>query len=259
MSLTVQLLPTSVGDSSQLQPLTTFLVNRTIAIDAGSLGFALRRDDLANVGHVVLTHTHMDHVASLPIAIAEVFPVLKRPLRIYGTEQVVSAVRAHLFNDVLWPDFAKIKMLKSTQMSVEWVTIREREPIELDGVRLTLVPVKHEVPTVGVIAEAGDAAVVFTSDTTRTDEIWQAAATRGARLKAVFIDCSFPDEFEDLAFRSGHLTPKMVAEESKKLGRPARVMCVHVKPGTREKTLTQIAARGGEGLEAVELGRTYEF
>ena len=149
MSLTVQLLPTSVGDSSQFQPLTSFLVNRTIAIDAGSLGFALRRDDLANVGHVVLTHAHMDHVASLPIAIAEVFPVLKRPLRIYGTEQVVSAVRAHLFNDVIWPDFARIKMLKSTQMSVEWVPVREREPIELDGVRLTLVPVKHEVPTVG--------------------------------------------------------------------------------------------------------------
>ena len=46
MPLHVQLLPTSLGDHSQNQSLTTFLVNDTIAIDAGSLGFALTVDQL---------------------------------------------------------------------------------------------------------------------------------------------------------------------------------------------------------------------
>lgn len=258
MPLTVQLLPTAVGDRSQLQPLTTFLVNSTVAIDAGSLGFALTRDQLAKVGHVILTHAHMDHVASLPIAVAEVFPLLTRPLCIHATAPVLKAIRDHLFNGVLWPDFSKIKMLNSTEPAIEWVTMRERETFELDGMKFTPVPVSHEVPTNGLIVETADAAVAFTSDTTRTDEIWTLAAQR-PHLKAVFIDCSFPDEFEALALKSGHLTPKMVAEESLKLGMPASIMCVHIKPGTREKVLSQITPHASRGLSAVELGKIYTF
>src|SRR5215217_9250489 len=111
MPLSVQLLPTSPGDRSQNQPLTSFLINDSIAIDAGSLGFSLGGEQLARVGHVILTHSHLDHVASLPIAIAEVFPRLKRPMRIYGTDGVLKAVQDHLLNNVIWPDFTKIKML----------------------------------------------------------------------------------------------------------------------------------------------------
>lgn len=258
MPLTVQLLPTAVGDRSQFQPLTTFLVNTTVAIDAGSLGFALTCEELAKVGHVILTHAHMDHVASLPIAMAEVYPLLKRPLRVYATAPVLKAVRDHLFNGVLWPDFSKIKMMGSTQPSLEWVTIRERETFELDGIKFTPVPVSHEVPTIGLIAETDDASVAFTSDTTRTEEIW-ALASKRPNLKAVFIDCSFPDELEELAVKSGHLTPKMVAEESQKLGTPARIMCVHIKPGMREKVLSQITPHAARGLAAVELGKIYSF
>src|SRR4051794_22311861 len=102
MPLDVQLLPTAPGDRSQTQPLTSFLINNQIAIDAGSFGFALSADQLADVHHVILTHTHLDHVASLPIAIAEVFPKLRRPMRVYGTADVLDAVRKHLFNGVIW-------------------------------------------------------------------------------------------------------------------------------------------------------------
>ena len=68
MPIKVQLLPMSLGDRSQMQSLTTFLINDNIAIDAGSLGFALPGEQLAKVEHVILTHSHLDHVASLPIA-----------------------------------------------------------------------------------------------------------------------------------------------------------------------------------------------
>src|SRR3954454_21862121 len=98
MPLQVQLLPTSLGDHSQTQSLTTFLINETIAIDAGSMGFALNVEQLVKVGHVIITHSHLDHVASLPIAIAEVFPRLTRPMRVYATPEVLEAIQAHLLN-----------------------------------------------------------------------------------------------------------------------------------------------------------------
>jgi ribonuclease BN (tRNA processing enzyme) len=258
MPLKVQLLPTSLGDHSQTQSLTSFLINQTIAIDAGSLGFSLGGDQLANVGHVILTHSHLDHIASLPIAIAEVFPRLKRPMRIYATEGVLQAVQDHLLNGVIWPDFSRIKMLGSSNMALEFIPIVPRVTFEVDGIKFTPVPVNHEVPTIGLVVEAADATVVFTSDTCRTDDIW-AAASQHTNLRAVFVDCSFPDEMEQLAILSGHLTPSLVASETAKLTRPAKIICVHIKPDTRDKVLAQLAAHRSRQISAVKIGKTYLF
>lgn len=258
MPLHVQLLPTSAGDTSQAQSLTSFLVNDTIAIDAGSLGFSLGGDRLANVAHVILTHSHLDHLASLPIAIAEVFPRLTRPMRIYATEGVLQAVQDHLLNGVIWPDFSRIRMLGAAGMALEFVPILPRVPFTVDGVTFTPVPVNHEVPTVGLVARVPDCTVAFTSDTCRTDDIW-AAASEHPDLRAVFVDCSFPDEMEDLAIRSGHLTPRLVAAEVAKLTRPARIICVHIKPDTRAKVLAQLASHRGSRMDPVEIGKTYLF
>jgi ribonuclease BN (tRNA processing enzyme) len=258
MPLRVQLLPTSLGDRTQTQSLTTFILNGTIAVDAGSLGFSLDGPQLADIEHVILTHSHLDHVCSLPIAIAEVFPRLKRPIKIHGTPGVLQAVRDHLLNGVIWPDFSRIKMLGSEHPAIEFVPIEPHATFELDGVRFTPVPVNHEVPTIGLIAETPDAAVAFTSDTCRTDDIW-AAASKRPNLRAVFVDCSFPDEMESLAISSGHLTPKMVAAESAKLTRPARIICVHIKPDTREKVLAQLATHCNRQIGPVDIGKTYIF
>jgi len=258
MPLNVQLLPTSLGDYSQTQSLTTFLINDSIAIDAGSLGFSLSGAELANIEHVILTHSHLDHVASLPIAIAEVFPRLKRPMRIYGTHGVLQAVQDHLLNGVIWPDFSRIKMLGSNSMALQFIPIEPRKSFELDGVRFTPVPVNHEVPTVGIVAQTPDSAVVFTSDTSVTDDIW-AAANQLPTLRAVFVDCSFPDELEDLAIRSGHLTPRLVVAETAKLSRPTQIICVHIKPDTRDKVLAQLAAHHAHHIAPVKIGKTYQF
>jgi ribonuclease BN (tRNA processing enzyme) len=258
MPLRVQLLPTSLGDRSQSQPLTSFLLNESVAIDAGSLGFSLGGEQLARVGHVVLTHSHLDHVASLPIAIAEVFPRLTRPMKIYGSDAVLRAVRDHLLNGVIWPDFSRIKMLGSTQMAVEFIPVEAGRTFEIEGLQFTPVPVNHDVPTNGLIVESPDAAVAFTSDTGHTDEIWAVASQR-ENLKAVFVDCSFPDEMEELATQSRHLTPRMVAAEVTKLTRPASIICVHIKPDTREKVLRQLEAHRAKRMLPVEIGKTYTF
>lgn len=258
MPLQVQLLPTSVGDRSGLQPLTTFVINGTIAIDAGSLGLALMGKELADIRHVVITHSHLDHIASLPMAIASSYGDRQQTLNVYATDVTMKAVRDHLFNGPIWPDFAQFPLINSSVPSMAYVTIDERQSFELDGIRFTPVPVKHEVPTIGLLVESADATLVFTSDTTCTDEIWQAAA-RKPNIKAVFIDCSFPDEMEQLALDSGHLTPALVAREVAKLpGRPS-VYCVHIKPEVRDRVLSQLLPHRSRGIEAMEVGRTYQF
>ncbi len=258
MSLQVQLLPTSSGDHTQSQPLTTYRVNRTIAIDAGSLGFALSGVELATIEHVVLTHSHLDHTASLPIAIDSAFTHLTRPMRVYAAAPTLAAVRKHLFNDEIWVDFSQFKIPGTDQPCLEWVEMPPRQSIVLDGVRILPIPVTHPVPTVGLIVQTESASVVFTSDTWKTDEIW-AEAAKLPNLKAVFVECSFPDEMEKLARDSGHLTPRLVAEEAAKLGRQVPIYCVHLKPSMREKLQQQLAPYADRGIAPAEIGKIYAW
>src|SRR5436305_12125374 len=110
MPLQVQLLPTSPGDDTQTQPLTSYLLNDTIAIDAGSLGFSLPGEKLAQIHDVILTHAHLDHTASLPVAIDAAYTYLNCPMRVHAAEPTLVAVRQHLFNDEVWVDFSKFPL-----------------------------------------------------------------------------------------------------------------------------------------------------
>jgi ribonuclease BN (tRNA processing enzyme) len=258
MPLQVQLLPTSAGDSSQVQPLTSYLVNGTIAIDAGSLGLALPGERLAKIEHIVLTHSHLDHTASLPIAIDSAYTLLQRPMRVYGAESTLAAVRKNLFNDEVWVDFSQFKLLNGEDYCMQWMPMAPRKPLVLDGVRITPIPVNHLVPTLGLIIESENASIVITSDTWKTDEIW-AEAARLTNLRAVFIECSFPDEMDKLAKDSGHLTPRLVAEETAKIGRPVPVYCVHLKPSMRDKLQTQLAGYKSRGITPCVIGHVYEW
>ena len=258
MPLQVQLLATSSGDSTQYQPLTSFLLNGTIALDAGSFGFSLSSEELAKVEHVVLTHSHLDHTASLPLAIDAVYPLLKRPMRIYGTLPTLSAVRTHLFNDEVWADFPNFKLLGTDRKCMEWTEIQPRKTFTIDGLQFTPIPVVHPVPTVGFIIRWAGGSVVFTSDTWKTEEIW-AEAAKLPDLRAVFVECSFPNEMAKLAEQAGHLTPELVAEETAKMGKNVPIHCVHLKPALRETLREQLYPYAARGITPAEVGKMYTW
>ncbi len=258
MPLQVQLLPTSAGETTGNQPLTTFRLNDSIAIDAGSLGLALTGKQIAQIEHVILTHAHLDHTASLPVAIDAAYPELKRPMRIYADQPTLAAVRNHLFNDEVWIDFSRFPVPGTEKPCMEWLPMPPRKTLTINGLRITPIPVNHVVPTVGLIVQSENDAVLFTSDTWQTDEIW-AEGKKLANLRAVFIECSFPDEMEDLAKKSGHLTPRLVARETAKLGRRVPVYCVHLKPGMREKLCAQLAPHAACGVAIAEIGKIYRW
>jgi ribonuclease BN (tRNA processing enzyme) len=114
------------------------------------------------------------------------------------------------------------------------------------------------VPTFGLIAERDGSAVIFTSDTYSTDEIWKTAkATRG--LKAVFVDVSFPNELGALAAASKHLTPELLATELQKLDRQASVYAVHIKPTNREAVIKQLRELNDPRVSVGEIDKVYEW
>lgn len=254
----VKLLPSSTSQDTQRQVLTTFLVNDRIAIDGGSLGLALGAGEMPSIRNIVITHTHMDHIASLPIYVADAFEDLEGPICVYALPEVVSALRSFIFNDQIWPNFEAIPLRNRTGPALVLKPVKAGEPFEIDGVTVTPILVNHVVPTMGLKLEEREAAVIFTSDTYVTDRVWE-VARESQHLKAIFVDVSFPNEMEALAAASKHLTPQTLASELLKIGRRVQVYATHLKPGSREQVANQLKDLKTHAVSVVEVGRTYEW
>src|SRR5690242_13111777 len=127
----VKLLPSSAGRPSQYQCLTSFIVDDRLAIDAGSVGFALEPGQIGSIRHFIITHTHTDHTASLPIYIAEAFPLLETPVIVHATAEVVSALREFVFNDQVWPNFEAIQLNNGSGPALEFRELRPRVTVNI--------------------------------------------------------------------------------------------------------------------------------
>ena len=254
----IKLLPSSAGRQSQFQSLTSFIVDDRVAIDAGSLGFALTPSEIGAVRHVIVTHGHSDHTASLPIYIAEAFPVLDGPISIYASGEVIETLRQHVFNDDVWPNFENIRLRNGSGATIEFRELRAAETITISGIEVTPVSVNHIVPTFGLLLRIEATAVLFSSDTYITDEIWK-LGRETEPLRAVFVDVSYPNEMSELAAASKHLTPELLAAELRKLNRDVEVYAVHIKPSNRDDVIKQLAALNDWRVGVAEIDRVYEW
>jgi cAMP phosphodiesterase len=256
--LKVRLLPSSTAPDPQRQVLTTFLVDDSVAIDAGSLAFALSTEQMHRIRHILITHAHADHTASLPIFVSEVFPALTAPVVVRATPPVIDSLRRLVFNGDMWPDFTQIPLLNGRGRALEFCPLEPGTPVPVGNLQVTAIRVNHLVPTVGFVVEGQQSAFAITSDTYVTDEIWVAAG-RLRRMKAIFVDVSYPNEMEDLAAASKHFTPRSLATDLKKLSRDVPVCVVHIKPAYRQAVVRQLAELGDSRISVVEIGRDYEL
>ena len=254
----LQLLPSVTGASaSSLQHHTSILVNDSICLDAGSIGFHHDLKLQHRVRHLFLSHSHIDHLASLPTFLDTQFGTFEEGVNLYAGEEVVQCLREDIFNDRLWPDFIRISQ-DGPKPLLKLMPLLPGVPVEVDGVRITPVALDHLVPTVGFILEEGDTAAAFVSDTGPTEEIWQRCRELKG-LKTVMVESAFPEELSWLAEAAEHLTPKLLEAELAKLDRPdCRLLAVHLKPSHRDVLVTELAALDIDLLEVMEPGLTYE-
>jgi len=108
----IQLLPSTFDDHGHATPeqrLTCFLIDERVAVDAGSIALALTSEQRENVRDIIVTHPHMDHIASLPIFIDDLFPALKQPVRVYATPEVIELLERDIFNWNVYPRFPELK------------------------------------------------------------------------------------------------------------------------------------------------------
>src|SRR5262249_34923618 len=162
-TMLVRLLPSHGREPLRFQPFTTFLIDGRVALDAGSLGIGLSLAEQKRVRHVVVSHTHADHVASLPIFVAEVYPFLASPIVLHATPTVIAGLRRHVFNGRVWPDFHRIALEGKRRAALEYRPCRHGRPFTIEGLTWTAFGVNHTVDTCGFLVADGRGAVLFSS------------------------------------------------------------------------------------------------
>ena len=256
----VQLLPStfdSQGHATSEQRLTCFLIDECVAIDAGSIALALSAEQREKVRDIIVTHPHMDHIASLPIFIDDLFETLKSPVRIYATPEVIELLERDIFNWNVYPRFSELKNDYGPVM--EYVPIPAGEEFRVAHLTVNAVAVNHIVPTVGLVVSDGKRMVAFSSDTAETDEFWN-IINRAPRIDALLIEASFPDSMARLAEVSRHFTPASLQRDLRKLNHNGLdILAVHIKPAYRRMVIDELNALNIPKLGVMEPGKTYNW
>jgi cAMP phosphodiesterase len=252
----IHIVDPSLGAGDGRYYAASFVVDASVAIDAGELGFLSPLEHQKRIGHVFLSHSHLDHIGSLPLFLDNVYEPGAACPTVYGSAPVLECLRIDFFNDRVWPDLFRLSQEETPFLRT--VLLEPRIPVVVGNLRITPIALDHSVPTMGFIIEDDETAVATIWDTLPTAKIWEVLNTK-SHLKAVFLEAAFPDSLEWLARKSKHLTPAMLRDEMRKLARRVPVIAVQIKPAFHERVVADLQALGLADLEIGTPGATYVF
>jgi ribonuclease BN (tRNA processing enzyme) len=252
----LRILDTTLEGGAPKQYASSYLVNDVLAVDAGCLGFWRSPDDQAGIRHILITHTHLDHIASLPMFIENAYRPGLDSVTVYGLPETMDALQRHIFNDVIWPDFVRITL--GGKPFVRLQPIKAGEPFQAAGLTVSAIRVDHIVPTCGFIVTNQRSTIIFGADSGPTRQLWEAAHGT-PRPRAVVLEACFPNSMKELAQVSAHLTPEMFGEEVAKMPVVDRIIAVHLKEVFRKQVEQELASLGLPQLEIGVPSREYEI
>lgn len=239
----VRILGCSGGIGGRQLRTTSMLVDNDILIDCGTGVGDLSIAELAQIDHVFLTHSHLDHIACLPLMLDTVGDMRNRPLTVHATPATIEILGNHVFNWAVWPDFTEIPSAEKPFLRFEPLDIGDT--VLLEGRRIVALPADHTVPAVGYQLDSGKASLVFSGDTGPCPALWQ-AVNQIANLRTLIIETAFSNRERQLAALSKHLCPESLREELSSLQRHAEIFITHLKPGQSELTMQEIEECIGE-------------
>jgi ribonuclease BN (tRNA processing enzyme) len=239
----VRVLGCSGGIGGRHLRTTAFLVDHDILIDGGTGVGDLSLAELALVDHVFVTHSHLDHVACIPLLVDTVSDRRSRSITLHGSEATLTILRNHIFNWSIWPDFSEIP--SANQPLLIYHALEVGETVEIGGRRITALPANHTVPALGYHLDSGMASLVFTGDTTSSPELWE-AVNEIADLRYLIIETAFSNRERQLAVMSKHLCPSLLGEELARLQKNPEIFVTHLKPGQVELTMAELEENIGD-------------
>jgi ribonuclease BN (tRNA processing enzyme) len=208
---------------------TSILVDDDILLDAGSGVGDLQLQQMGKIRHIFISHSHLDHIAFLPFLVDSIFSQIKEPIQVYGLKETIQALKDHIFNWVIWPNFSELPSKEKPVMQ-----FNEIKPYEIKTIgdrSVEVVPVDHIVPGIGfIVTNKHNKSFAFSGDTSTNDTLWDALNKKDG-LDALMVEAGYPNSMDGLGKLAKHYTPQTLGEDLKKLKHRPHLLISHIKPG----------------------------
>lgn len=229
------------GGIAAHQHTTSFLVDDDVLIDAGTGVTTLAVSQMQAIDHVFLTHAHLDHILCLPLMADSAGAKREQPICVYGLPATLAALRRHVLNDHIWPDFTRLPSAERPLIRLMPVQVGQR--VELRGKTIEVLPAVHNVPAVGYAVlgcQPSRPAWVFSGDTGPNQAFWERVLA--LNVQALVIETAFGDQEQHLAELSGHMTPGALVNELAPLAGRAGfpIYISHTKPQETDAIMRQL-------------------
>ena len=217
---------------------TSFLLDRDVLIDAGTGVGDLTLEEMAGIDHVLLTHSHLDHVAALPLMVDAIASQRSTPIKVHALQGTIDALKAHIFNNTIWPDFSRIPTPEAPFISFHPLELGQT--LHIAGKQIEVLPAVHTVPAVGYAVATAQGYWVFTGDTECNPALW--ARINQLNVAMLVIESAFSNRERVLAQRSKHLSPSALASELDciETGKDYPIYITHTKPAETELIMAEI-------------------
>jgi ribonuclease BN (tRNA processing enzyme) len=233
---------------------TCFLIDDLLAVDAGALTASLSLERLTGLNHIILSHSHFDHVKDLPLLADLMVGRRTKPVTVYASQECARTLRTNMFNDSLWPDFTRIPSPR--RPTIQFKAFRPGSSFRIGSYRIQTIPVSHPVESCGFVISRNGTAVAVSGDTGPTERLWK-VLNSVPNLRALILETSFPNDMQELADISGHLTPRTLRGELAKFKQNgATVLLYHLKPAFLDQLKKEVE---GLPVEILEVGDHFQF
>src|SRR3989344_220676 len=168
----------------------SFLINDHLIVDAGSITSRLSLNEQKKIRHLLLTHSHMDHIRDICF-LAENLSLAGKSesIELYSSDAVLTDITKHILNGIIWPKFHEIPSKRNPIYRFRSI----KKHLTLDKLTVKAIAVNHSHSALGYIISDQNSAIVISGDTVATEELWE-VTNREKNLKAIFMECSFPSQ-----------------------------------------------------------------
>lgn len=235
-----------------------FLVNDRVMLDAGTISAALSIKAQSRITDIFISHTHLDHIKGVLFLADNIIGRIKQPVNIRAVPKVIDAIKKHLMNELIWPDFTKIPTPKNPVLAYK--PFPAGKFINLAGLRVKAIPMNHPVPAVGFLVSDGKSSFIYSADTGPNEGLW-AEAKKVKNLKGIIVDTSFPNSMDFVAGLSGHFTPAQLHVDltKAKVANSVPIFVYHIKPAHKKRVIKELHALGRKNVMILQEGKTYTF
>lgn len=215
---------------------TSLLIDDDVLIDAGTGVGDLTIEEMTRIRHIFLSHSHLDHINSIPLLVDSIFDFIDQPLVIHGLEETLSVLKNHVFNWDIWPDFAQLPHPEKPVMSYE--TFTPGDVVTLGDRKFEAIAVNHIVPCVGFRAESPTGSFAFSGDTTTNDNLWD-VLNKHASLDFLMVEAAFENANLELSRLARHYCPQLLAADLAKLKHKPAIYLTHFNPGKEDTIFSE--------------------